>query len=713
MKKRILKFSLYSSILIVTIFLGLLIINISEEKNVYKEDGINSVAKIDGKDFYIYKNEKWEKKFLKGVNIGAAKPGSFPGELKISKSEYLRWFKQISDMNAEVIRVYTTLDPVFYDALYEYNKSVENPLYLMQGVWVKEEDIEELKDAYGDNEKIKKEFIKDALDLVDIFHGNAILPEKAGFASGVYTRDISKYVIGWILGIEWDPEFVDITNNNNTEKNSFSGKYLETKDAPAFETFLCEVGDKVLDYEINKYKASRPLSFTNWLTTDMLDHPNEPLPKEDMASVNMEYIKTKEAFKQGLFASYHVYPYYPDFINYQKEYRTFKDDTGKINTYKAYLRDLIKEHKMPVLVAEFGIPASRGMAHLDIHSGYNQGNHDETEQGNIVAKLLSDIYDEGYCGGLVFSWQDEWFKRTWNTMDFDLPDHRPFWSNPQTNEQQFGLLAFDPGKDESICYVDGDVDEWKKDKPLYSNSNLDLFVKSDEKYVYLMLDTKDFDFTKEKLVIPIDTIDKQGNNSVYDGTLKFSRDADFIIVVDGKDNTKILVDSYYDSFYYMYAEQLKMIDKVPKYSIKHNGIFKPMNLCLSREFALPEDNVVMPFSQYETGKLKYGIANPKDKNFNSLSDFYEKDGKIEIKIPWQLLNVMDPSSKQIMGDFYKNNDIKPQKTDGFYFGAAIAGREIKNIDMKYYSWQPWEEPTFHERLKPSYYILQEAFKNYK
>ena len=47
------------------------------------------------------------------------------------------------------------------------------------------------------------------------------------------------------------------------------------------------------------------------------------------------------------------------------------------------------------------------------------------------------------AGGLVFSWHDEWFKRTWNTMDYDHPDRRPFWDNIQTNEQHFGLLCFD------------------------------------------------------------------------------------------------------------------------------------------------------------------------------------------------------------------------------------------------------------------------------
>lgn len=681
--------------------------------NIAEENGLKFVSKIEGKDFYVYSNGKWEKKFLKGVNIGAGKPGNFPGELAITKDEYLRWFQQISDMNADVIRVYTTLKPDFYDALYSYNKTAKKPIYLMQGVWIKEEDITELNDAYGDGERIMKEFIKDASDLVDVFHGNATLPKKMGFASGTYKSDISEYVIGWILGIEWDPIFVDNTNKENPNRNNYSGQYLLTENASPFETFMCEAGDRVVQYEAENYKMVRPVSYSNWLTTDTLKHPNEPLPNEDMAEVNVEHIKPQKSFTQGVFASYHIYPYYPDFINYQKEYVSFKDGAGNINTYKAYLRDLIKQHTMPVLVAEFGVPASRGMAHQSLYSGYNQGNNDELAQGVILQSLLKDIYDEGYCGALVFSWQDEWFKRTWNTMDLDLPDSRPFWSNPQTNEQEFGLLAFDPGEKESVCYVDGDTQEWKDEKPIYTGKDIKLFAKSDEKYLYLMVDKDNFNFTKDKLLIPIDTIDGQGNKEDKARKIKFDRDADFEILIDGKSNSKILVDAYYDSFNYIYAEQHKMIESNPLYKVKNSGVFNPMYLCLNKGFTLPEDKVEIPFSKYETGALKYGIGNPKQEGYNSLTDFTEKNGKIEIRIPWQLLNIMDPSTKSIMGDLYKNNGLKSEKVEGFYFGAGILNDTESTIGMGYYSWKPWDVPTYHERLKPSYYKLQETFGEIK
>ncbi|HEX9025906.1 MAG TPA: family 2 glycosyl transferase [Clostridium sp.] len=706
------KFIIFLIIIFLSAFLSFKYIYlIRNEASVYNGDGISYISKVDNKSFYIYRYGKWEKSFVKGLNIGAAKPGSFPGELAITKEDYLRWFKQISDMNADTIRVYTILNPDFYNALYDYNKTSLKPLYIFQGVWVNEDNISNFEDAH--NPIIKDGFKEDIKTLIDIIHGNAELKPQRGHASGVYTKDVSLYVMGWILGLEWDPNFVENTNKINENLNSFDGKYLYTEKASPFEVFLAQSGDYAIDYETENYKMQRPLSFTNWVTTDTLKHPNEPLKKEDMVEVNTEHIKKNDYFKPGLFASYHVYPYYPDFMNYQHDYATYIDNDNKINTYKAYLKDLIKEHTVPVIIAEFGIPAARGMAHQNIKMGYNQGYVDEKNQGEMDAAMLQDIYDEGYAGGLVFTWQDEWFKRTWNTMDLDLADRRSYWSNPQTNEQEFGVLAFDPGKDKSLCYVDGDLSDWKKDNPLIDTENMKIYVKSDEKYLYIMGDIKGFDFEKDKLFFPIDVTPNSGNLKYDDFNLTFKRQTDMVIILDNKYGSRIVTDSYYDVFYYIYAKQLKMIDENAVYEKKNSGIFNPIYLCLNKALYLPEDEKTIPFEKYETGKLVLGDANPEHKNFNSLTDYAVNEDKVEIRIPWQLLNVMDPSTKIVMNDFYEKQEITPLKIENLYVGGILTKDNVvsQNSNMEYYTWDEWENPTYHERLKPSYSILKKAFES--
>ncbi len=703
-------------LLIVLLVILFVMIGCSNNKrDVYTENNISMVARTKGKSFQIYKNGSFESSFLTGVNMGAALPGSFPGAMAIPKEMYTEWFQMIHEMNADVIRVYTTQMPHFYEALYEFNQTVDNPLYIMHGLWLNEEDIRDIKDPYANNEYMLNNFIQDGKDLVDIIHGNGFLEEKPGFASGEYKIDVSKYVIGWILGIEWDPNFVINTNNENIGLEAYLGDYLySTVEANPFEIFLTEVGDRIIQYEVEKYQFMRPLSFVNWPTTDHLSHPNEPDLKEDAVSVNMNHIQGTDEFIAGFFASFHVYPYYPEFINYSLEYRNYIDHRGETNTYQAYLKDLISKLDMPVIIAEFGVPASRGKTHDDINRGFNQGFLSEEEQGYINAILLEDIYVSDYAGAFLFTWQDEWFKRTWNSMDFDLPSRRPFWSNVQTNEQHFGLLAFEPGEEERIRYVDGDTSDWEGETPLYSDYSLDLYTAFDARYVYIMIESKIYDLNNHELIIPIQTSPNQGNDHLKDSNITFNQTVDFMIKINGDSQAEILVDAYYDPFYFLYNEKLEMLDKNPIYRTKNTGIFNSIYQALSASLHLPEEDIDIPFSKHNTGILTHGNANPYAEEYNSLADYYINGQTIEIKIPWLLLNISDPSTKMRLADFYQYDWFVSELIESISFGAAlIIDDQNLNISLVSTTWDSWEEPQYHMRLKESYYIIQEAFKLYE
>jgi hypothetical protein len=237
-------------------------------------------------------------------------------------------------------------------------------------------------------------------------------------------------------------------------------------------------------------------------------------------------------------------------------------------------------------------------------------------------------------------------------------------------------------------------------------------MKSDEEYVYFMVKASGFDFMNDNLMIPLDIISNQGNTA--HGGVEYGRDADFLISIKGRQDSKILVNPYYDSFQYLYGQKLNMVQKNEKYDVKDSGSFIPIDLCLNRELYLPVDEKTLPFESYETGKLAFGNGNPESSEYYSLADFYVKDNIIEIRIPWMLINVMDPSSKMIMDDLHIDG-IKAVKTDGIYAGVGISNNQAmaQKISMNKYSWEPWEMPTYHERLKPSYYILQDAFNKYE
>jgi hypothetical protein len=683
--------------------------------NIYDENGISMVSRTKGKDFQIYRNGDFHSEFLVGVNMGAALPGAFPGEMAIPKDMYLDWFQMIHEMNANVIRVYTTQMPHFYQAFYEFNQSVEDPLYIMHGVWLNENDIKTINDPYAGDEYMLNNFIQDGQDLVDVIHGNAFLEEKPGFSSGTYTYDVSEYVIGWILGIEWDPEFALNTITENQDIEPYLGQYLTSnEDANPFESFLAEVGDKIIAYEVDNYQFMRPLSFVNWPTTDHLSHPNEPDEKEDMVSINMNHIEETDDFISGFFASFHVYPYYPEFLNFSIQYRDFVDHRGEENLYQGYLTDLVDTLDMPVLIAEFGVPASRGKTHQDFNRGFNQGFLSEEEQGLMNVEMLEDIYHSGSVGALLFTWQDEWFKRTWNTMDLDEASRRPNWSNVQTNEQHFGLLAFEPGENQSIRYVDGDIEDWSNSEAILSNDTLDLHTAFDERYMYIMVESKSIDFEEERLLIPIITNPNQGNDHIESSDISFNQDVDFYIDIRGKDYGEIFVDAYYDPFYFLYHEKLEMLDKIPSYRQKNSGIFNPIYQALSAELYLPEDDMIVPFQKHRTGPLTYGNGNPSHEDYHSLSDYFIKDNVLEIRIPWQLLNISDPSGKLRLADFYEHDWFVSESIENIKLSAAFTG-ENQDPDFLFAqtSWDAWEEPTYHMRLKASYDYIQSAFQIYR
>ena len=685
--------------------------NLRDLLGVYRgREGIRCVSLAKDDAFYIYRWGRWQKEFIKGVNLGSSKPGAFPGDLAITKKEYLRWFGYIRDMGANAIRVYTLQSPDFYEALWEFNRTSRRPLYLFHGVWVNEEAIAETMDAFS--AAVTEEFLQDIKETINAIHGNASIAERKGKGWGNYQRDISPYVIGWILGIEWEPYLVKQTNENNAAVPQFKGEYLFTETASPFEIWLARAGDFAILYETENYGMQRPLSFVNWPTNDILKHPNEPNPQEDMVEITMEKIKTKEGFFAGLFAAYHIYPYYPDFMFYQREYASFRDERGQINTYRAYLRDLKKEYVMPLLVAEFGIPASRGITHENPLTGFNQGYIDEKRQGEMLLSMLKDILAESYAGGLIFAWQDEWFKRTWNTMELDLPDRRPFWSNVQTNEQRFGLLAFDPGKEKRKVYVDGDPSEWTEEQPLLKPPWGSLYGTSDEEGLYFLLRLEKFDPEKQIILLLLDTLPEQGNIFWKEKEIYLGSPCEFIILLKGKENSRVLVDAYYNPFYHLYGEQLGMLEEDPFYYLKNSGIFRPIYLCLSREIFLPQEEKWIPLQKFETGKLRHGNANPASKEYDSLADFAIRDNIIELRIPWQLINIMDPSTKMIMDDLHKGS-IMPIKIRGFHVGLVLIeeGRQKPEApQFAFYAWEEWETPAYHERLKPSYYILQQALR---
>jgi len=691
------------------------------------EKTVTTFVKTEGEEFRILKDGQWESFEIKGVNLGSGEPGQWSTDFHIDEETYHRWFGYIQEMGANTIRVYTIQADEFYNAFYEYNKGREEPLYLLHGVWVNDYVQNSHMDAY--DELFFDTLIEDCRTLVDVLHGNKkiSLGRYASAGSGTYKHDISPWVIGYILGVEWEGQTVEFTNQkykDRPEYTGYSGKYMYTDgEVSVFEALLCRVGDKIIEYETERYKQQRLIAMSNWPTTDPFDYPEKVrqyLTK--CAEIDVEKIHCTEEFLSGQFASYHVYPYYPDYLTYIDDWTpygiddvlSFVDEDGRLNTYRAYLTALTNHHTMPVVISEFGVSTGRGIAQKDANTGRNQGHMSETEQGDAIVDCYEDIIASGCAGCCVFSWQDEWFKRTWNTMHAIDMTRNPYWSDYQTNEQYFGLLSFDPGKDRCISYVDGDISEWTSEDIVVQGESSSLSMKYDERFIYLLMYKKDLDFENETLFIPIDTTPKSGSNFCIGEELFFDRDADFLIRIHGKADSEIQVQERYEVLRSTYSRYVYGFGAYYKENIPDvdSPKFVAIDLILKMgHFHLMDDPTALG-ETFPTGKLRYGNANPESDNFDSLADFIHSGDYVEIKIPWQLLNFADPSRMSIHDDYYSGHyGIDYITIDTMYLGLSCASAE-RRIKLSPISLEGWgNKVTYHERLKPSYYILQSVWRD--
>ncbi len=684
---------------------------------------------VKTKDDAIYKEgeEGYETFEIKGVNLGSGEPGKWSTDFHIDKESYLRWFLYIKEMGANTIRIYTIQQDVFYEAFHEYNTGNNDPLYLIHGVWVNDYKQNSHRDGYD----LYDSFLSDCKTMLDVVHGARKIPvgkvESAGH--GVYRRDISQWVIGYILGVEWEDLTVAYTDDLYAGMEGYSsylGKYMYTTDeASPFEVLLCKVGDKVIEYESRRYKQQRLVAFSNWPTTDPFEYPKNV---KDFfmkcANIDVEHIKTTSEFLSGQFASYHVYPYYPDYLDYIEDWTQlgitnpsdFINEKGEVNTYRAYLSMLNTHHTIPVVISEFGISTGRGMAQRDANTGRNQGKMSEKEQGQALLDSYEDIISVGSAGSCVFTWQDEWFKRTWNTMYAINLKRTPYWSDYQTNEQYFGLLSFDPGTRESVCYVDGDIAEWNNSDIISNDDDLSISMKYDEKFVYFLIHKQNLDFENETLYIPIDTTQKSGSNYSENYGLHFSREVDFLITIKGKNESRLQVQERYESLRSTYSQNVNNYDTYVKSNIpdKNSPLFVNVDMILQTATALMYHDNSSLAETFETGLLTYGNANPESSDFNSLADFISNGDYIEIKLPWQLLNFADPSRMEIHDDYYDGNyGVEYINIDKVYVGISD-GSSSERIILFPFRLNGWKNKvTYHERLKSSYYMLQDSWTKTK
>jgi hypothetical protein len=679
--------------------------------------------------------------FVKGVNLGAALPGKYPTEFPREVSLYLSWLETMAGLGANAVRIYTLLPPEFYRALATHNALAgTRKLWLIQGVWA---ELPEGNDF--DDRGYIEEFTSEIERVIDAVHGDLVTPPRPGHASGIYEVDASSSLLAYIVGREWEPFAVKAFDAAHV-RGVFVGDFFKAENVPAMEMWVARMCNHAAAYEARRFRTLHPLTFANWPTLDPLRHDTEsnrdeedawrakygiPFPEafrdvpweNDAVSLDATKIVPTAAMAAGFFAAYHIYPNYPDFLNLEAGYARGP------TRYAAYLEELKRYHgHQPMMVAEFGISTSRGVAHVQ-PEGWDHGGHDERRQGELVAQMMNTIHEKGYAGGILFEYMDEWFKGTWSATPLEIPwDRRRLWFDAQSPEQSYGVIANRPS---APIRVDGDPSDWAGAPYLHRTggqrggwgSLRELRVTSDEGYVYLLLRTAggsrgpDWDTVSFRLAIDTYDASRGATRLPAPGAATIASGAEFLVDIAGPGASFITVEAPYEPY--------AVIDSGPVVSplvaTAATTEFVHLTFESNRE-RIGRDGTRYPAIRVDRGALRFGSLDPTASDFDTRTDIAvgEESGTIELRLPWTLLNVTDPSSRRVLHQEAPHDPpLDTIATDGFrIYAFAIDAKSSGHKPLSRlpaaggvapnYAWEPWEAPRFRTEPKAGVGAIRDA-----
>jgi len=704
---------------------------VAKKSIAYTSGPVALVARTVGRQFEVYQGGQWRNLLIKGVNLGTALPGRWFTQFPADRALYRSWLMDMSRMHVNVVRLYTLLDPAFYQVLLEYNSDPANRrIWLLQEIW----PHDEVPNHNFHDPSYHQEYVNELKLVIDALHGNADIPGRPNRAYGNYSADVSPFVLGLLIGREFEPDEVKATNLLNPRMTSHNGSYVKAADASPTEVWIAQMTDIALAYASSTYQWQYPVGFVSWPTLDPLVHNSEwkhdqvpPGPDyNDREEVRPDRFSVGEGNKAGIFGAYHIYPNYPDFMNNESDFALYSDLEGTLR-YAGYLRRFMSVHPpFPAVVAEFGISTSLNSSHKN-PDGMHHGGLSEEHQGHMIVRMMRAIVAEGYAGGIIFAWTDEWAKKTWNTEPYMVPYERQvLWKNAMDPEQNYGIVSMEsdirpfqgrqyrspvshgtsvPGAGR-IVSLEADVDE----AFLYLAIGLDGIDRNGQ-----------IDWDKYGLMIGIDTGRIEAGEFILPalGVPRLPTGAEFLIDINSPEEASVLVVPSYNRGEFAFSAQPTA-----------KGVFTRIQTIVNRERYTREGRRIAP--EYEDqSRLNYGVFDVSRPEYFSLAHWYvdQATQKVLMRIPWMLLNVSDPSSAMIINDTARFTDhpardqLRVEKTQGFLFYAVLhtkgaTGPSAVDFEPKRggqfyaakpYLWALWETPSYIARLKRSYQVIANFF----
>jgi len=709
-------------------------------------DTLETFARTRGDRFEVLTADRWRPFHVNGINLGTALPGRFPAEFPDSAT-YAGWIAAMAEMAVNTIRVYTIHPPHFYQVLGAHNAAhPERPLRVIHGVWAELPPKHDYRDPAWEHA-----FFTELRRVVDVVHGRADLPRRPGHADGHYSADVSRWVLAYLIGREWEPHSVVDFNRLRPADTTWRGRYLRVGGGTPMDAWLGRALDTLVAHETAAYRAQRPVGYTNWPTLDPMHHPTEATVREEVVlregggervtDVSREYdndvvgldatlLVPTPAFRAGVFAAFHVYPYYPDFLLLDPTYARAASE-GRSH-YFGYLLDLKAHHAdMPVLIGEYGLPASRGAAHLQ-PQGWHHGGHTEAAVAVANARLTREIADAGMAGGALFAWIDEWFKRNWLVTDFERPaDRNRLWLNRLDPEQMYGAIAIEPVPAVPGATAEARSAAWRTIPAVLTTRDGTIRAAADAGALWLRFDPVGPPVTE--LQVGFDIVDSAAGSWTLAGPDAPASPAGLEVVVSIRgDTVRVLKDPavlqyqirsvrrdfssaglqtptfantppgfFTGRWAQEYHRPLRPVPRRP-------GDFRPERVVTNR-LRFARDGTEFAAAGYDRGLLIPGP--PPDGDWERVPG-----GALEIRVPWLLLNVSDPSGRHVLLDSPTASGTDSLgttviETIGVTLGVRRGTRWTTTPadGVARYAWPMWEEPRWQARRRPTFAAMRDTW----
>lgn len=498
---------------------------------------------------------------------------------------------------------------------------------------------------------------------VDAVHGLGKAADFGEREGGVYSFDLSPYLLGYIIDTNLSEK--QINNLQTADISAYNGKYFESENG-GMEALNANLCDYLMKYSADKYEMLNAViakGDTRLLDGALWNQPNDK-------TYNLSKIKTKGGAEDYFGVCYSAYLYDYPVRNYANQLKNGHEDA-----YSGYLSAIHQLSDKPVIIDCFGASTAAN-TYDDYADVYGLS---ESEQGKAIVKMHRQIFSEGFAAALIADLNDSWVNVSDESKVYTVPEQNAsLWHDVTDIGQTTGVLAVEAKEPDKVGLDFNTSGERMQTMKLMSNPT----------YLYCTITlNEEIDFDAEELIVGLDTYQRNDGEYFYDkGYFANSLSGlEYVIKFDSKNSAALYT--------------------VPSYSRKNKTVTSTENYKAQFTFV---------------SQLNYG-------GFSAANtQFFVTGSTVNIRIPWAMLNVADPSQRIVIDDktgaYLTDGQYKTTITSGVIASVLIGQKGTKDTayifpatkesaSYKTYKWDKWESVDYVISEKDACSQLKLYFKS--